>query len=166
MAMPSHWRKGNLRTQWNMEILTVWGRVISRERERKSAKRVRELLKHVNRLSTGKNRTKHIWQAWELSETFEQTLQRQQQDRVHKASIRATGTPSEVMQRKQSNKEHISNEQRKSVSAFHSEVRFGPDFVCTFKKVLSPVPELLLMCFKGYLVMTSATLWHGVIIWV
>ena len=32
-------------------------------KETRSAKRVRELLKHVSRLCTGKNRTKHIWQA-------------------------------------------------------------------------------------------------------
>jgi len=29
--------------------------------ETKSAKRVRQLLKHVSRLCTGKKRTKHIW---------------------------------------------------------------------------------------------------------
>ena len=71
------------------------------------------------------------------SETFEQTVHWQQQDRVHKASIRATETPSEMMQRKHSNKERMSNKRRKSVSveyaisAFHSEVQFCPDFVCT-----------------------------------
>ena len=86
-------------------------------KETKSAKWVRELLKHMSRLCTDKNRTEHIWQVWKLlkhlnrlymaknrtehmasmrtSETFEQTLHRQQQDRVHKASIRATETPSE-----------------------------------------------------------------------
>ena len=71
------------------------------------------------------------------SETCEQILQRKQQDRVHKASMRASDSPSEMIQRKESTKERMSNRRRKSVSVehaisiFNSEVRFGAYFVCT-----------------------------------
>ena len=39
------------------------------------------------------------------SETFEQTVQRKERDRMHKASMRASETPDEMLRRKQSNKE-------------------------------------------------------------
>ena len=39
------------------------------------------------------------------SETFEQTVQRKERDRMHKASMRESEIPDEVLRRKQSNKE-------------------------------------------------------------
>ena len=39
------------------------------------------------------------------SETFEQTVRRKERDRMHKTSMRASETPDEVLRRKQSNKE-------------------------------------------------------------
>ena len=71
------------------------------------------------------------------SETCEQTLHRQEQDRVRKVSMRASETPNEMLHRKQSNKEIMANKRRGivpveyAIAAFHSEVRLAPDFVCT-----------------------------------
>ena len=39
------------------------------------------------------------------SETFEQTVQRKERDRMHKASMRQSETPDEVLHRKRSNNE-------------------------------------------------------------
>ena len=71
------------------------------------------------------------------SETCEQTLHRQEQDRVRKMSMRAFETPDEMMRRKQRNKKAMTNKRKANVSiehaidAFHSEVKFGPNYVCT-----------------------------------
>ena len=94
------------------------------------------------------------------SETVEETVARKTRDRVHKASMRATETveetvarqtqdklcrsrkralesPEQMLLRKQTNKEHMSCKRSKGVSveeaitAFHSETKAGPDFVCT-----------------------------------
>ena len=50
-------------------------------KETKSAKRVRELLKHVSRLCTDKNKTEHM-ASMRASETFEQTIHRQEQNQL------------------------------------------------------------------------------------
>ena len=71
------------------------------------------------------------------SETCEQTLHRQEQNRSHMVSMRASETPDEIQRRKHSNKEAMTNKRKKDVSlehaigAFHSQVKFGPNFVCT-----------------------------------
>ena len=46
-----------------------------------------EFLKHLNRLYTGRNTTEHM-ASMRASETVQQTLHRQQQDRVHKESLK------------------------------------------------------------------------------
>ena len=71
------------------------------------------------------------------SETFEQTVQRKEQDRMHKASMRQSEIPDEVLRRKQSNKEAMANKRKRSVSVEHAilsfrhDIKNGPDFVCT-----------------------------------
>ena len=70
-------------------------------------------------------------------ETPQQTLHRQEKDRLRKESRRAYETPDEILRRKQTNKECVSNRRKRCVplesgiSAFHSVVKSGPDFVCT-----------------------------------
>ena len=70
------------------------------------------------------------------SETAEKTQKRQEQTRARIASMRASETPNETLQRRQNNKQRMAK-RRKSIivvesatSAFQSEVRLGPDFVC------------------------------------
>ena len=71
------------------------------------------------------------------SETPEQTLHRQEKDRLRKESKKAYETPDEILHRKQTNKECVSNRRKRcaplesGISAFHSDVKSGPDFVCT-----------------------------------
>ena len=71
------------------------------------------------------------------SETCEQTLHRKEQDKVRKMSMRASETPDEMMHRKQRNKKAMTNKRKANVSvehaidAFHSEIKFGPNYVCT-----------------------------------
>ena len=70
-------------------------------------------------------------------ETPEQSLQRQEKNREHMMKLRGSETPSDVVSRKQANKEAMANRRSRSVpvehaiAAFHSEVKSGPDFVCT-----------------------------------
>ena len=70
-------------------------------------------------------------------ETHDQTLNRQQQDKLHTARKRAAETPVQVLQRKETNKEHMLCKRSKcvsveqAISAFHSEIKAGPDFICT-----------------------------------
>ena len=72
------------------------------------------------------------------SESCDKTLHRQEQNRIHMASMRASETPDERLHRKQSNKEAMSNKRKMDVSvdqaitAFHAEVKLGPNFVCTY----------------------------------
>ena len=52
-------------------------------------------------------------------------------------SIRAAETPEQALNRRQSNKQSMSIKRKRNVSvecavsAFHSEVKLGPDYVCT-----------------------------------
>ena len=71
------------------------------------------------------------------SEMPQQTLHRQEKDRLGKESRRVCETPDEFLHRKQTNKECVSNRRKRcvplknSISVFHSDVKSGPDFVCT-----------------------------------
>ena len=74
------------------------------------------------------------------SETGEQTLHRQEQDRERKASMRASET-SETLHRQEQNKKHMASMRaakktsdvsvQQAVMSFHSDIKNGPDFVCT-----------------------------------
>ena len=70
-------------------------------------------------------------------ETCEDTLKRQAQNKEHMASVRASETPDQTLHRRQSNKQSMSSTRKRNVSvehavsAFHSKVKFGPDYVCT-----------------------------------
>ena len=70
------------------------------------------------------------------SETFEQTVQRKERDRMHKASMRASEIPDEVLRRKQSNKEAMASKRKSNVSvehvilSFHHDIKKEPDFCC------------------------------------
>ena len=67
----------------------------------------------------------------------EQTTKRQAQHQQHMGSIRASETPEQALNRRQSNKQSMSIKRKRNVSvecavsAFHSEVKLGPDYVCT-----------------------------------
>ena len=56
---------------------------------------------------------------------------------MHKASMRESEIPDEVLRRKQSNKEAMASKQKRSVPvehailSFHHDIKNGPDFVCT-----------------------------------
>ena len=71
------------------------------------------------------------------SKTSQQSLCRQETDKVRKTSNRASETSQQVLQRKEADKCHVSNKRNRSVtiehaiSEFHSETKGGPDFVCT-----------------------------------
>ena len=71
------------------------------------------------------------------SETHDQTVNRQEQDKLRKARKRASETPVQVLQRQETNKERMLCKRSKcvsveqAISAFHSEIKAGPDFVCT-----------------------------------
>ena len=71
------------------------------------------------------------------SETCEQTLQRQEQNRTCMASVRASETCEQTLQRQERNRKCMASTRERSVtleaalSTFHSEVKLGPNFVCT-----------------------------------
>ena len=70
------------------------------------------------------------------SETAEQTATRQKDDKLHKSRKRALETPEQALLRKETNKKQMSCKRSRNmpveeaISAFHSETRAGPDFVC------------------------------------
>ena len=71
------------------------------------------------------------------SETHEQTLQRQELDRTRMASMRASETHEQTLRRQEQDRTHRANKRKRSllvedaIAAFHSEIKLGPDFVCT-----------------------------------
>ena len=64
-------------------------------------------------------------------------MERQAQNQQHMASVRASETPEQTLHRRQSNKQSMSSMRKRNVSvecavsAFHSKVKLGPDYVCT-----------------------------------
>ena len=94
---------------------------------------------------------------------------------MHKASMRASETPDEVLCRKHSNKEGMANKRKSNVSvehailSFHRAIKNGPDFVCTcchrmmYRKSsvpcnLAKYPSVAMTCLRMCLVLTTATL--------
>ena len=75
------------------------------------------------------------------AEISEQTLQRQQHDREYKASVRAAESSEQTLHRQQQNKEHMASVRaakkvndvsiEQAIVSFHSDIKNGPDFVCT-----------------------------------
>ena len=71
------------------------------------------------------------------AESSEQALHRQQQNREHMANVRAAESSKQALHRQQQNKEHMANVRatelsiEKAIVSFHSDIRNGPDFVCT-----------------------------------
>ena len=71
------------------------------------------------------------------SETQEQTLERLEQNRTRTASMRASETLHVKLHKRRKNKEAMANARTRTVliesaiAAFHSEVKLGPEFVCT-----------------------------------
>ena len=70
------------------------------------------------------------------SETQEEALCRQERNRVHIAKKRALESFEDYFQRKQSNRIAMTNKRSKTlsvecaISAFHAEVKVGPEFAC------------------------------------
>ena len=89
----------------------------------------------MNRLCRDKNRT--CMASVRASETCEQTLQRQEQNRTCMASVRASETCEQTLQRQERNRKCMASMRERSVtleaalSTFQSEVKLGPNFVCT-----------------------------------
>ena len=101
---------------------------------RKAAKRACETDEETRKRQTHiKERMASIRQC----ETREQTTKRQAQHQQHMGSISASETPEQALNRRQSNKQSMSIKRKRNVSvecavsAFHSEVKLGPDYVCT-----------------------------------
>ena len=101
---------------------------------RKSSMRASETPEHtVERQEQDKLRKSSM----RASETPEHTVERQEQDKLRKARKRASETPVQLLQRKETNKERMLCKRSKcvsveqAISAFHSEIKAGPDFVCT-----------------------------------
>ena len=75
------------------------------------------------------------------AETSEHTLQRQQHDREYKASVRAAESSEQTLHRQQQNKEHVASVRaakkandvsiEQAIVSFHSDIKDGPDLVCT-----------------------------------
>ena len=74
------------------------------------------------------------------AESSEQTLHRQQQNKEHIASVRAAESSEQTLHREQQNKEHIASVRaakkanvsvQQAIVSFHSNIKNGPDFVCT-----------------------------------
>ena len=75
------------------------------------------------------------------TESSEQTLHRQQQNKQHMASVRATESSEQTLHRQQQNKEHMASVRaakkvnevsiEEAIVSFHSDIKNGPDFVCT-----------------------------------
>ena len=98
------------------------------------------------------------------AETSEQTLQRQQHDREYKASVRAAETSEQTLHRQQQNKEHMASVRavkkandvsiEQAIVLFHSDIKNGPDFVCTcchrlmYRKSVVPcnIPSAAITC--------------------
>ena len=70
-------------------------------------------------------------------ETVEDTLRRQAQNRTRMASMRASETREKTLRRQEQDRTHRANERKRSllvedaIAAFHSEIKLGPDCVCT-----------------------------------
>ena len=121
------------------------------------AKQLKEQVKQVKKPWKDRHKIKTTWQACETrgkalqrqaqnkqhmasvrqSETCEQAMKRQAENKQHMASVRACETPDQTLHRRQSNKQSMSSMRKRNVSvecavsAFHSEVKLGPDYVCT-----------------------------------
>ena len=73
----------------------------------------------------------------ESPETQEHTLERLEQNRTRIASMRASETLHVKLHKRRKNKEAMANARTRTVliesaiAAFHSEVKLGPEFVCT-----------------------------------
>ena len=71
------------------------------------------------------------------SETHEQTLLRQEQNRTRMASMIASETREQTLRRQEQDRTHRANKKNRSllvedaIAAFRSEIKLGPDFVCT-----------------------------------
>ena len=74
------------------------------------------------------------------AESSEQTLQRQQQNKQHMASVRAAESSEQTLHRQQQNKQHMASVRaakkanvsiEQAIVSFHSDIKNGPDFVCT-----------------------------------
>ena len=71
------------------------------------------------------------------SETSEQTLNRQETDKMHKTRKRASETSEQTLNRQETDKVRKTRKRASetsiehAISAFRSETKGGPDFVCT-----------------------------------
>ena len=75
------------------------------------------------------------------AESSEQTLHRQQQNKQHMASVREAESSEQTLHRQQQNKEHMASMRaakkanevciEEAIVSFHSDIKNGPDFVCT-----------------------------------
>ena len=107
-----------------------------------------KLQKACKRVSESSEQTLHKQQqnkehmaSVRAAESSEQTLQRQQHDREYKASVRAAESSEQTLQKQQHDRENkasaraakkandVSVEQ--AIVSFHSDIKNGPDFVCT-----------------------------------
>ena len=75
------------------------------------------------------------------AESSKQTLQRQQHDKEYKTSMRPDESSEQTLHRQQQNKQHMASVRAankvnyvsipQAIVLFHSDIKNGPDFVCT-----------------------------------
>ena len=106
---------------------------LKQDRTRKSRMRASETAEQT---ATRQKDDKLRKSSMRASETAEQTATRQKDDKLHKSQKRALETPEQALLRKETNKKQMSCKRSRNmpveeaISAFHSETRAGPDFVC------------------------------------
>ena len=108
------------------------------DRERKASMRASETGEQT--LHRQEQNKKHM-ASMRASEAGEQTLHRQEQNKKHMASMRASEAGEQTLHRQEQNKKHMASMRaakktsdvsvQQAVMSFHSDIKNGPDFVCT-----------------------------------
>ena len=100
-------------------------------------------------------------------ESLEDTLRRQESNRTRIASMRASETLHIKLHKRRKNKEAMANARTRTVliesaiAAFHSEVKLGPEFVCTCCRRMM-YRKSVVVCNKGKYTKTSTDVLHKV----
>ena len=109
---------------------------------------VKSVLKACKRAAESSQQTLHRQQqnkehmaSMRAAESSEQTLHRQQQNKEHMASVRAAQSSEQTCHRQQQYKEHMASVRaakkandvsvEEVIVSFHSDIKNGPDFICT-----------------------------------
>ena len=110
----------------------------AKDKLQKATKRASETSEQT--LQRQQRSRKHV-ASMRASETSEQTLHRRETDRSKKASMRASETIERTMHRKEQDRKHKATMRaakkasdvsvQQAIMSFHSDIKNGPDFVCS-----------------------------------